>query len=163
MKNQSVIAKNHTKQEIRVIANEQGERGNSNLCHTEGEARSISNITKQERYFANAQYDKNIDCHADFVKSTRNDRMSPSLAKNTPPQPLPQGEGLIFDSPSLAEVDKGGGYQYAIHSNTTQFANANSTLPLTPSAREGEMERGNSAREGEQEKRNSAMEGGTRG
>ena len=27
----------------------------------------------------------------------------PSIAKNTPPQPLPQGEGLIFDSPSPAE------------------------------------------------------------
>ena len=30
-------------------------------------------------------------------------KTSPSLAKNTPPQPLPQGEGLIFDSPSLAD------------------------------------------------------------
>ena len=43
------------------------------------------------------------------------------------------------NSPSLAEGDKGGGYQYATDSNTTQFANANSTLPLTPSAREGEQ------------------------
>ena len=52
------------------------------------------------------------------------------------------------NSPSLAEGDKGGGYQHAINSNDTQFANANSTLPLAPSAREGEIKSGNSAREG---------------
>ena len=52
------------------------------------------------------------------------------------------------NSPSLAEGDKGGGYQHAINSNDTQFANANSTLPLAPSAREGKIKSGNSAREG---------------
>ena len=36
------------------------------------------------------------------VKTAKQSKNSPSLAKNTPPQPLPQGEGLIFDSPSLA-------------------------------------------------------------
>ncbi|MGX2971780.1 type ISP restriction/modification enzyme [Helicobacter sp. T3_23-1059] len=33
------------------------------------------------------------------------------------PKPLPQGEGLTFDSPSLAEGDKGGGYEKINHSD----------------------------------------------
>ncbi|MGX2971298.1 Eco57I restriction-modification methylase domain-containing protein [Helicobacter sp. T3_23-1059] len=63
----------------------------SPLCHTEGEARSISNTKQQERYFANAQYDK---------------ENSPSLANFIPhPKSLPQGEGLALSSPSLARGD----------------------------------------------------------
>ncbi|MGX2973415.1 hypothetical protein, partial [Helicobacter sp. T3_23-1059] len=44
-----------------------------------------------------------------------------------------------LNSPSLAEGDKGGGYQHAINSNKTKSMIANSTHPLTPSAREGEQ------------------------
>ncbi|MGX3044416.1 hypothetical protein [Helicobacter sp. T3_23-1056] len=51
------------------------------LRHTEGEARSISNTKQQERYFANAQYDK---------------ENSPSLSR-----------GDSTDSPSLAEGARG--------------------------------------------------------
>ncbi|MGX3043895.1 glycosyltransferase family 2 protein [Helicobacter sp. T3_23-1056] len=65
--------------------------------------------------------DKNVDCHenpngfAGLTSKSRNDRMSPSLA----------------------EGDKGGGYQYSINSNDAKFMSADSTLPLAPSAREG--------------------------
>ena len=68
---------------------------------------------------------------------------------NTPPQPLPQGEGFknakdspsivesfAFDSPSLAEGDKGGGFNTQ---NNTQFSNNESIHPLSyPSVNEWE-------------------------
>ena len=41
------------------------------------------------------------------VSATKQSKNSPSLATYTPPQPLPQGEGLVFDSPSLAEGVRG--------------------------------------------------------
>ncbi|MGX3097852.1 DNA methyltransferase [Helicobacter sp. 23-1046] len=53
-------------------------------------------------------------------------------------------------SPSLAEGDTGGGYKNAKDSKNAKFANAESTHPLAPSAREGEQRANPSAREGEQ-------------
>ncbi|MGX3043885.1 hypothetical protein [Helicobacter sp. T3_23-1056] len=52
-----------------------------------------------------------IDCHDSATAESRNDRMSPSLA----------------------EGDKGGGYQYAINANDAKFMNVDSTLPLAHS------------------------------
>ncbi len=52
-------------------------------------------------------------------------------------------------SPSLAEGDKGGGFD-AQNNSSEKFANNESTHPLTPSAREGESFGNLSAREGEQ-------------
>ena len=43
------------------------------------------------------------------------------------------------DSPSLAEGDTGGGYDSALNIKNAKFANSDFTLPLTPSAREGEQ------------------------
>ena len=53
-------------------------------------------------------------------------------------------------SPSLAEGDKGGGLK-STKNNSAKFANAESTHPLAPSAREGEYLAILSAREGEQD------------
>ena len=62
------------------------------------------------------------------------------------------------NSPSLAEGDKGGGYKNAKDSKNAKFANAESALPLTPSAGEGERKSGDSAREGEQDSESHAKE-----
>ena len=45
------------------------------ICHTEGEARSISKEVQNRDIsaFSKPQYDKKIDCHADFDKSVSND------------------------------------------------------------------------------------------
>ena len=43
------------------------------------------------------------------------------------------------DSPSLTEGDTGGGYDSALNIKNAKFANSDFTLPLTPSAREGEQ------------------------
>ena len=52
----------------------------------------------------------------------------------------------IYDFPSLAEGDKGGGLK-AQNYNVAKFMNSDSTHPLTPSAREGEQNATTSAKE----------------
>ena len=46
----------------------------------------------------------------------------------------------VKNSPSLAEGDKGGGYDFVLNLKNANSIYPNSTLPLTPSAREGEIE-----------------------
>ncbi|MGX3043894.1 hypothetical protein [Helicobacter sp. T3_23-1056] len=102
MKNQSVIAKNHTKQEKRIIASERSERGTSPQLRSSDSARQREwvQLHKQNPLPQNAKREfdksnkidchdstlraesrndnkndnKNVDCHADFVKSARNDK-----------------------------------------------------------------------------------------
>ena len=60
----------------------------------------------------------------------------------------------IYDSPSLAEGDKGGGLK-AQNYNGAKFINSDSTHPLAPSAREGGQNATTSAKEVEFDRRES--------
>ena len=71
---------------------------------------------------------------------------SPSLAESFAFDSPSLAESFAFDSPSLVSGDKGGGFNTQ---NNTQFSNNESTHPLAPSAREGEVLDSFSARDRE--------------
>ena len=76
-----------------------GESGESRFFSIRLE--NIENVKKQ-------RMQKNINHFNQNAKSRKN---SPNISKNTQPQTPPARGGAYFDSPSLAEGDKGGGYE----------------------------------------------------
>ena len=73
-----------------------------------GESRFFSIRLENIESVKKQRIQKNISHFNQNAKSRKN---SPTISKNTPPQTPPARGGAYFDSPSLAEGDKGGGYE----------------------------------------------------